>query len=76
MLGLSSFFSQPEPPPALGLFRGVCASAVMGELLHHWTALRYGDASDYPLVVYIDPKDKTVLRYPGLQQLKTYISQN
>ena len=57
-----------QPKTRLGLFRGLCASVVAGEILHHMTELRNGD-SNYPLVVFVDHQHNTLTKFPGFQKL-------
>lgn len=66
----STLKSNPTLP--LGLFRQLCVSAVAGELIFHFNALRNGE-EDYPLMIMIDKRNH-LIQFPGLRQISTYIN--
>ena len=68
--------SRPPRVPekrSLGFFKQLCASVVLGELLNHMQALRVGDDSEYPLMVYVNTNG-TVVTFPTFQKLRGYPS--
>jgi hypothetical protein len=65
--------SRPAYEPHMGLFKQVCTSAVVGELLNHFQGLRQGDDAEYPLMVHVQ-SDGSVIRFPGFAKLISYPS--
>jgi len=76
--GKSSEEKKPQPEQKtkqmkgnLGLFKNICTSAVVGEILYHFSQLRNGES--YPLVVYIQPQSNNILKFPGFQEIESYL---
>lgn len=63
IVNLSSSPSQQKHPQRrpyhLGLFRKICASIVLGEIIQEIQALRFGES--HPLILFLDKKNKLVL---------------
>jgi hypothetical protein len=49
----------PDVPKPLGLFRKVCASVILGEIIQDIDALRKGEK--YPLIFFLDDSNKILL---------------
>ena len=65
----ASIWSRYTPKP-LGLFRKVCASVVLGEIIQDIDALRKGEK--HPLVIFLDHKNKLFLS-PDFHRLYSQI---
>jgi hypothetical protein len=63
---------QKQENQSLGLFRQLCISGVAGELAYHLSALQSGEG-DYPLIVWIEPKQSRLIDFPGLAKILAYI---
>ena len=50
---------QKHPTKHMGLFRKVCASIVLGEILQDISTLQTGE--NHPLVIFIDDSNKVLL---------------